>query len=283
LRRTIISALFSFMLLATAAAALSASPASTNLNPKATYPQTFEFFMTNTENTPMSLDVAVDGNLKDYITVNSFDSVLPANGKGNVSFTVNLPKDIAPGNYKSSVLVTSSEVFGGGGMGIKIAIAHVVWFDLPYPGKHITPNLVVRTQPVNMLEVVSQAINDGTESVPSVEITTNVYSPKGEVVKTFSATQAAPANSSAIVSGRVTIDNPEKGDYKAVMEIKYDGKTVSSESKITLATTETSSVGEAAQAAVATVIGSSSSNLPVYILVAAVLVLIGYIVLKRKK
>jgi len=130
---------------------------------------------------------------------------------------------------------------------------------------------------------VSQAVNDGTESV-SVDITSTVYSPKGEVVNTFSGTNDASANSSAIVTGRFTIDAPEQGEYRVVMNVAYDGKTAADEKTIVLAQAQASGGQNIVQNIVPTTIGTATGgSIIIYVLAAAVLVLAVYILLKRKK
>lgn len=273
-------ALISFLLLSVAAAALSVTPASTLLNPHDSYPKAFEFSVGNADSEAINIDVTVDGNLKDYIIIDSFDKTVPAGGNGKVKFTVNLPKGITPGNYKSNINAVSKAT-AGGSVGVKIAVAHVVWFDLLFPGRHIRPNLVVRIFPGNELDVIAQAISDGAENVTGVQITTTVYLPGGAELKTFSGTKDVAVNSSDFVNGQVKVDNPEQGEYKITMSATYDGKTVTAEQTVVLAGAPAPSTVENV-ATGATAIIAGQDNTVLYALILIILTLLVYIALKKR-
>lgn len=261
------------------------SPSSTALDPNGKYPQSFVFSITNTDSALMDMDITVDGNLKDYITIDSVDRPIPMGGTGKIRFTVDLPKDVKPGSYKGLINVISKNVVSGGGVGVRMAIAHVVWFDLPYQGEHIQPNLILRTRPINTLEVVAQAINDGTQTVPAAEITAVVYSPSGKVIKAVNGTKEVPVNSSAIVSGREDVQNPEEGEYRAVMTISYNGQTLTQEQNLTMVSAPPQQAAAMVPQATATIIGQASAgdNTILYLLAVIIAAIVLYVLLKRRR
>ena len=281
MKRITLALLLSFILIVPLAEALSVTPSSTQLNPQEQYPQTFEFFVGNPDGTMATIDVTVEGNLKDYITIDSYDETIPASGQSKVRFTVNLPENTEPGNYKSEIKIIPKETIGSGGVGFKVAVAHVVWFDIPFEGKHLRTNLILNRHPNNMIDVVAQAINDGTEDVEGAEIAATFYSPNGNVIKSFDGIKDVEVGMGATINSLITIDEPMEGEYKAVMSIVYDGETVSEEKTAVLmqAAEETSS-GETTTTGVAEIVGSDNTVL--YALIIVVVVLLGYIFLKRK-
>ena len=283
MKRIWTAVLISFIFLAPLACALSITPSSTELDPNWEYPQTFEFNVGNPEDSLAGVEVSVDGILKDYISIDSFDEVIPANGEGTVRFTVNLPQDMEPGSYRSEIRVTSKEVSTGGGMGFKIAVAHIIWFDIPFEGKHLKPHLILNQHPNNMVDVVAQAINDGTEDVTGAEISAIFYSPDGELIESFSGIKDVEVGMGATVNKLVTIEEPKEGEYRAVMTINYDGESVSKEKTAVIAQAAqgTGSGEGAGTIGITQVLGTDSTAL--YLLIIAVIVLAGYIVLTRRR
>jgi len=280
--RQAIAILLSFILLVPLVAALSVSPSSTELNPSDPYPKTFEFNVINNEKAAVSIDVTVDGNLKGYITVNSYEKSIPVGGSSKISFIVNLPKNMQPGDYASKINVALKEVESGG-VGVKLIVAHVVWFNLPYQGQHLKPNLIIKYHPDNNLEAVAQAISDGTESVKGANITLTIYSPDGRILGTYSEMRDVDVNSSSSVVGKVKVDEPAKGEYRAMMEVSYSGQKASAEGKITLAGEVQSTIGgEGTQGASASITGGQDNTL-MYALIAVVLILAMYIIYSRRK
>ncbi|MEM5814826.1 MAG: hypothetical protein QXD77_03335 [Candidatus Aenigmatarchaeota archaeon] len=284
LRNALAAILFSFIILAPAACAISVAPSSTELDPHASYPQSFEFAVNMQEDKQMGMDVVVEGNLKDYINVDSYDKVIQANSQGKVRFTVNLPKDIAPGSYRAEIKAIPSEATQAGSVAFRMAVAHVVWFDLPFEGQHLRPKLTLSTHPNNVLAITASVVSDGTENVTKAVISGTLYSPKGDIVTTFESTESIDFNSGTNVNELVTIEDPVPGEYRATMKVSYDGKEASTEAAITLAQAETGVAGTegAIQTSITSITGGQDSTL-IYALIAVMIILAGYIILTRRK
>lgn len=281
--RETIALLVFLLIIAAPVAAISVTPSSTNLNPSDTYPKTFEFNLVNTDGSDIGISLSISGNLKDYITVTSFDETIAPGHSGKVVFSVDLPKDIAPGSYRSEITATAGQAAATSGAGVNIAISHVVWFDLAYPGKHLSPKVQMMHHPDGMLYAVAYGINDGTEDVTGAKIDVTIFSPNGEKLADASGSGDIPVNTSDAVTANVSVKSPVAGEYRAKMTLEYDGQTVSKEETITLSEQGGQATAQQTGGAATIISPQQAGGEIMYPLVLAVLALTAYIIFTRRK
>jgi len=178
----------------------------------------------NSQNVPVTVVITTKGYLANYLTIPEDRITVPANSVYPTSFSLLMPENLAPGKYETRIHLaeTSSKSF------LAFAVEYVIVVDVPYPGEHLTPSLVIGGQSTGNLIMSASAINDGTAAVPSSQISVSVTDALGKVV--FSGTEnTGGVDVDQYISKLFQSDktNWPESTYTVKMDLVYDGKTES--------------------------------------------------------
>lgn len=172
------------------------------------------------------LEILVEGDLKDYITVDK--SILK---KGENSFNVNihLPKTKEaidpPGPQYTYIRVREKvdEELLNGAIGTAISIRGLILIQVPYPGKYIESTLYAKNanigEPIQFELTVNSRGEEDLVMKPRIEI----YSENDELIEVLNFSER-PLKSQEKVELKKVLDtsNYLSGDYYAVSKIDYD-------------------------------------------------------------
>jgi hypothetical protein len=141
--------IISFILLMTLSevTALGLTPARTTLDFSPGLQKTISFTIVNSEKKDMNLVVAVQGELKDYITIDEPSFFMSASQESRqVNYQLNFPKELNPGPHTAEIVVLQLPQQGSLNVtyvGAALAVVSEFVMNVPYPGKYIESRLDV--------------------------------------------------------------------------------------------------------------------------------------------
>ena len=217
-------------LLANFVQAVGISPSDSVLIFEPGYEGTFKFGAHNIEGRTINVKFYVDGDLKEYFTLDREGDVLNDKEVKYFYATVKLPQNLSkPGDYTArvGVLESAEDEFGlGTQVGGVTAAESSFYIRVPYPGKYISLDLkvedVVKGEPILFnLKVTSL----GNQDINSVKARIEVFDPDGNLLGSVNTKDASlPASKTAeLKAGWMPKEELKSGVYKAAAEVNYDG------------------------------------------------------------
>jgi len=182
--------------------------------------------LVNKENVPKTVTLTTKGDLAKYLTIPETKITVPANGEYQTSFSLVMPKGLAPGKYDTRIHIAESS--NGEKFGLAFAVEYVIVFDAPYQGKHVSPSIMLGGATTGNLVISAGLANDGTEAVQSSSIEVLIINSIGASM--FSASEDAGAiDVKQFTSKLFQADktNWPEGNYTIKLSAVYDGTTAS--------------------------------------------------------
>ena len=218
--------------------ALGVTPGRTTLDFAPNLERDVEFSILNTEKKDMNAAFSVEGDLKDYVTIDA-DVVSFSSTEESKSFKykLRLPNGLSPGLHTADIITLElPPETNDPGMVIKATVSVVTqWYVyVPYPGKYIESSLdIVTKEETNVVNFYLPFISRGDESIASVKSIIDIYKGSEKIT-------SINTNELSVSSGErkelTAVWNPDvaPGGYNAIANIDYDGNNIKIEKKFNI-------------------------------------------------
>jgi len=186
-----------------------------------------QFSVVNTDNKDMNIAFTIEGELKDYVTLDSeVVSFTKDEKQKSFKYNVKLSENagLEPGLHTADIIaVELPEDVDDPGMIVKATISVVtqLYVFVLYPGKHLEASLDI-VDKEGKVYFYLPLISRGNETINSVKSSIVIYE-NGKKIDTLNTNDISlgPSEKKELTSVWM---NPKEGKYKAVAEIVYDGK-----------------------------------------------------------
>ena len=213
---------------------LGITPARTTIDFEPGLSRTIDFDIINSGGNDMSLVIATQGDLGDYISVPSGDLSISSNeGSKTFSYSLNLPSKLEPGLHTGEVVVINlpEESFSGEAyVRATLAVITQVYVYVPYPGKYAEARLnIVNADKGDEVNFIIPIVSLGEFDLTSVKANVDIYNKGGEKVDSFNTNDiSVPAGEKKEIIHKWKADVPI-GEYRAEASLIYDEGTISLE------------------------------------------------------
>jgi len=229
MRKTFLFFLFVFLLLSPCAQALGIGPTEIEIGFKPNLNYTGVVYVVNSEGYNFPVEMSVDGDLKDYITLSEKEFVLMPKGTPGsiryVNFTLNLPEKFEkPGAYKSRILATQKVSGEKGTIVSRVRVGAILTVYVPYPGKYVEFEVKIENAEVNKtVKFTASAVNRGNQTIENAYCVFRIYDLQGSVIgsATTDGKVMEPGRHVEFM-GEWLASNVKPGKYRLVAEISYD-------------------------------------------------------------
>ena len=219
--------------------ALGVTPGRTTLDFRPELEQTVQFSVINSEARDVNVVISVQGELKNYITIEQKEFSMSASEKEHrVSYRVKLPETLKPGLRSAEIVVLqlpdsaeTSEAF----VGAALAVITQLHIHVSYPGKYAEIDLnVIPAEPGAEVTFIIPVVSRGELDLASVRATIDIYTKLNEkVASVVSDAISVPSKSRGEIVTRWKADVPV-GAYRAVATVVADGQTLTSERQFSI-------------------------------------------------
>ncbi len=192
-----------------------------------------EFFVVNSDEYSMDINMSVESELKDYVSISEYTFLLgpksTASGIKPLNFTVSLPEKIEkPGPYKIIIYATQykPEAPGQQGLGARYQIGYVFRVFVPYPGKYVEFTVKIENPNINQsMRFLVSAVNRGNQTIDNAYIKFYLYDPENRQVADFmtESKKIAPTEYVNFIK-EWFVENVRPGRYRLKTEVWYDGE-----------------------------------------------------------
>ncbi|MBU1202253.1 MAG: hypothetical protein KKA51_07145 [Nanoarchaeota archaeon] len=159
------------LIVSTSASAIGVGPVFTRIDFEPNFAKEYEFTIYNNDKINFNAELSISGELKDYITMDTTSLVFKADEESKtVSFTVNLPRDIPPGEYESRITIKEASE-SSSMIGAVAAVSHKLTLTVPKHGKYIKITTIKDDK-----KIVVTIKNIGLKEVEKIELTNNIFS-----------------------------------------------------------------------------------------------------------
>ena len=216
-----------FLVVVPSVSAIGITPGRTTIDFEPSLTREVGFTITNTENKNMNVAFTVQGDLKDYISIDS-NVVSFSSGESSKAFSygINLPGSLSPGLHTANIIaVELPEDIDNPGMTIKATVSVVtqVYVYVPYPGKYLDAGLdVVNNENNNLISFYVPLISRGDEAIEEVEADIEIFKGTERITNVETNKLSINPQERKELSGTWN-PNVLPGKYKAVAKIMYDG------------------------------------------------------------
>jgi len=221
--------LLSFLMLSSQAVALGISPSRTIIDYEPGLEKTYQFYVLNTQNVPLSLEVYVSGALSDYVKTSTKSLQLSADeSMKGFTVTIKLPPELEnPGIHDTRVgVVEALPGFESRGTGVaaRVGVESQLWVRVPYPG--IYADIELETEDVAVGENADFTItvhNRGTDPI-TASGTVEVKDSERMVASLNAGSAFINPKESEALKASWSTEGFSPGIYTAVATVKYDGQ-----------------------------------------------------------
>jgi len=212
--------------------ALEVTPGRTTIDFEPGLQRSVMFSVVNSEKKDIEVVIAVQGELKNDIILQSASSFsMPSFEESRqVSYDLRLPATMEPGLHTGEIVILqlpeeigTSEAF----IGAALAVITQVYVYVPYPGKYAEADLnVINADTGDDVTFVISVISRGEFDLASVKANVDIYNNVGEKIDTFNTNEiSVPSGDRREIIHRWNAD-VAVGTYRAVATLIYDGETV---------------------------------------------------------
>jgi hypothetical protein len=214
--------------------ALGVTPARTPVDFEPSLSRTFTFEILNSENRNINLVLKVQGELAEYINLHSSKvSLSSSEGSQIVSYDVNLPSQLEPGDHLGEIVIMevpdeaeTSEAY----VRATLAVVTQLKVYVPYPGKYANARMnIINANENGDVTFVFPVLSAGQFDLTSVKANVDIYNTMGEKVDSFTtAAIEVPTGQRKELIYKWKADVPV-GNYRAVATLIYDEGTLNFE------------------------------------------------------
>jgi len=209
---------------------LGVTPGRTTLDFSPNLEKEISFEVVNTEGKDMNVAFSVEGDLYQYITLDSevvsFSSLELSK---TFKYKLNLPRGLAPGLHEAKIVITDlPEDMENKGVLIQATVSVVtqLYVYVPYPGKYLEAKLdIVNNEKTNLINFYVPLISRGDTNIQKVSGLISIYKNGEKVsdIKTNEFSIGAGEKKELLAYWAPTI---APGEYLAEAKINYDGEEV---------------------------------------------------------
>ena len=182
----------------------------------------------NEESWKINIDMLVEGDLNEYISLEKYAfTLMPKNTPGYstcMDVNITLPEKIeTPGKHVTGIFA-SYAMENPGGMNVRIKVGTPVIVYVPYPGKYVEASLRIENAEVNKTaNFVLDVVNRGNESISEMYARIDIYKANSSRVATLTTERKPLASKkSGTLTAKWFVD-VLPGEYSADVRIYYDG------------------------------------------------------------
>jgi hypothetical protein len=212
---------------------LGVSPGRTTLDFEAGLRKAISFEILNPSGREMNLIVSVQGDLKDYIQLESVNINLPSGELSKtISYDINLPGKLDPGLNTGEVVILELPSGSGvseTGVSALLGVITQVYVYVPYPGKYANSRMNIFSDDLGEVSFVFPVVSLGEFDLVSVHANVDIYDSFGEKIDSFNTNSiSVPSGEKKELVYRWDKEVPY-GGYRAAASLIYDGEVLSFE------------------------------------------------------
>jgi hypothetical protein len=201
----------------------------------------FEINIMNADNKDYELQIDVQGELSNYITIDKKNLILRSDtNRETIKVTVNIPENhnLVPGEYITRIIINDKET-GQGEVSAKISLSFRLTIMIPYSGSFIDATLYApnfdKTRGGNF---VIQAQNIGSQNAVNVVPVIDIYSSTNKRITTLRGEGKLIRVGETINFALPLNDNLENGKYFAKTSFIFEGESRNDEKIFTVGSPE---------------------------------------------
>jgi len=214
--------------------ALGVTPGRTTLDFKPGLQKKVHFEIINSGGTDMKLALSVEGELADYIHLETRNITLSSSEHSKMmSYDITLPDNLKPGLRTGRVIITELPKKLSGGesyVSATLSVAVQLYVNVPYPGKYASSEMIVYNAAQGKdATFVFPVVSKGEFDLTSVRANVDIYNSLGSRVDSFNTpTISVPSGKKKEIVYKWKADVPI-GNYRAVASVIYDGGVINLE------------------------------------------------------
>lgn len=189
--------------------------------------QDIEYYIVNTENMPINVEIYAKGDLKDYIAFDETSFKLYSGGTKTIIAHLTLPEKIdKPGTNVVKIGALASPITAKAAtVAAKAGVESQLLIEVPYEGKYLSANIVVEDVKVGEIaELIVKISNLGKEDIASVSAVINIYDLDNNKIDTvLTDKKELKAGESSELKAQLDTKDVKPGTYKAAALVDYDG------------------------------------------------------------
>ncbi|MBR9692166.1 hypothetical protein GOV06_05275 [Candidatus Woesearchaeota archaeon] len=186
-----------------------------------------EYFVVNTIQSPVNVDMYVKGDLKEYIAFDKTSFKLNPGKTQVIVVHLALPEKIdRPGTNDIRIGALESPIGADGAMvAAKAGVESQLYIEVPYEGKYLSANIAVESVRVGeTAELIIGISNLGKEDISSVSAVIDIYDSDDKKIDTVSADKKElKAGETSELKAQWDTKDAKPGTYQAAALIDYDG------------------------------------------------------------
>tara|TARA_Y100000034_G_scaffold131386_1_gene191995 strand:- start:2954 stop:4162 length:1209 start_codon:yes stop_codon:yes gene_type:complete len=223
--------LIAIMLVANVSA-LGVTPARTTVDFEPGLKRSVVFSVINSERRDVDIVIAVQGELKNNILLQSAQSfsMTSAEESRQVAYDLSLPATMKPGLHTGEVVILqlpdeigTSEAF----IGAALAVVTQVYVYVPYPGKYAEASMnIINANAGEDVTFIIPVVSRGEFDLVSVKANIDIYNKVGEKIDSFNTNEISVPSSKRREIVHKWKSDVFPGIYRAVATLIYDGETI---------------------------------------------------------
>lgn len=186
------------------------------------------FFVVNTEQAPITVNMYVKGELAEYLKVEKQTFDLNPGERKDVKATLSLPEKIeTPGQNLIKVgALSSPKGAKDATVAAKAGVESQIYINVPYEGKYLTASLSAEDVKLGEdVEFILNARNNGLEDISSVSAVIEVFdSDEKQVRRLNSLSESVAAGETKNIKTSWNTEDINPGKYKAIADVNFDGE-----------------------------------------------------------
>ena len=226
-----ISLLISILIILPSVVGLGISPGRTTLDYSAGLEKEIDFSIYNNKNKDMAVQIIVEGDLKNSITLLDRAFEFRVNDSFMHSkYDLILSDELveSPGLHTARIVVLEiPKTFSGEtSVGATVAVASQLYVNVPYPGKYIDADIsILNVEEGTTASLLIPLINRGQMEIENVNAVVEIYNINDEMIESIE-TESIPIGPGIRKELAMKwIVNVSTGDYLAKVRIDFDGET----------------------------------------------------------
>ena len=189
--------------------------------------QDIEYYIVNTENIPINVEIYAKGDLKEHVSFDEMSFRLNSAGTRTIIAHLTLPEKIdKPGANIIKIGALASPVSAKAAtVAAKAGVESQLYIEVPYEGKYLSADIVVEDVKVGeTAELIIKISNLGKEDISSISAAIDIYDIEDNKITTVQTDKKElKAGENSELKAQWDTGNAKPGTYKVSALIDYDG------------------------------------------------------------
>jgi hypothetical protein len=186
-----------------------------------------EYFIVNTENTDINVEMYVKGELKDYVALDKTSFKLNAAERKTVIAHLALPQTVdKPGTNDIRIGALASSANGKAAtVAAKAGVESQLLIEVPYEGKYLSADIIIEDVKVGEIaDITIKISNLGKEDISTISAVIDIYDSENNKIDTVSTDKKElKAGETKELKAQWDTKDVKPGTYTAIALIDYDG------------------------------------------------------------